>query len=103
MPVYNAPLRDLKFVYNELFDADDLQQLPGFEEATPDLVEAILEEAGKFCENELLPLNQVGDQEGCKFEDGKVTAPPGFKEAYDAFHENGYAALIAPPEYGGQG
>lgn len=103
MPVYNAPLRDLKFVYNELFNADDLQQLPGFEEATPDLVDAILEEAGKFCENELLPLNQVGDQEGCKFEDGKVTAPPGFKEAYDAFHENGYAALIAPPEYGGQG
>ncbi|CAA6826902.1 MAG: Acyl-CoA dehydrogenase (EC [uncultured Thiotrichaceae bacterium] len=103
MPIYNAPLRDLKFVYNELFDADDLQQLPGFEEATPDLVDAILEEAGKFCENELLPLNQVGDQEGCQFEDGKVTAPPGFKAAYDAFHENGYAGLIAPPEYGGQG
>ena len=103
MPVYNAPLRDLKFVYNELFNADDLQQLPGFEEATPDLVEAILEEAGKFCENELLPLNQVGDQEGCQFEDGKVTTPTGFKQAYDAFHENGYAALISPPEYGGQG
>ncbi|MEZ5478818.1 MAG: acyl-CoA dehydrogenase C-terminal domain-containing protein [Thiolinea sp.] len=103
MPIYNAPLRDLRFVYNELFDGSRLQALPGFDETTPDLVEAILEEAGRFCENELLPLNQVGDREGCRFDDGQVSVPTGFKQAYDAYYENGYGALTAPEEYGGQG
>lgn len=103
MPIYNAPLRDLRFVYNELFDSADLQQLDGFEEASPDLVEAVLEEAGRFCENEILPLNQSGDCEGCTFENGEVHVPNGFKQAYDAYYENGYGTITAPVEYGGQG
>nr|CAA6830225.1 MAG: Acyl-CoA dehydrogenase (EC [uncultured Thiotrichaceae bacterium] len=103
MPIYNAPLRDMRFVYSELFDGEDLQKLDGFEEASPDLVDAILEEAGRFCENEIFPLNQVGDQEGCTFNDGVVTVPTGFKQAYDDYYENGYGALTAPVEFGGQG
>ena len=103
MPTYKAPLRDLRFVYNELFDPTELQHLSGFEEVTPDLVEAILEEAGKFCENVLLPLNRSGDEIGVRFDNGQVITPPGLKEAYQAYSENGWGALTADPEYGGQG
>ena len=103
MPTYKAPLRDLRFVYNELFDPTELQNLPGFEEVTPDLVEAILEEAGKFCENVLLPINRSGDEIGVRFDNGQVITPPGLKEAYQAYSENGWGALTADPEYGGQG
>lgn len=103
MPTYKAPLRDLRFVYNELFDPIELQNLPGFEEVTPDLVEAILEEAGKFCENVLLPINRSGDEIGVRFDNGQVITPPGLKEAYQAYSENGWGALTADPEYGGQG
>ena len=103
MPTYKAPLRDLRFVYNELFDPTELQHLSGFEEVTPDLVEAILEEAGKFCENVLLPINRSGDEIGVRFDNGQVITPPGLKEAYQAYSENGWGALTADPEYGGQG
>jgi len=103
MPTYKAPLRDFRFVYQELFNAEDLQALPGFEEVSPDLVETIVEEAGKFCENVLQPLNQSGDAIGVKFENGQITTPPGWKEAYQAYAENGWGALTASPEYGGQG
>lgn len=103
MPIYKAPLRDLRFVYHELFNAEELQQLPGFEEVTSDLVDAILEEAGKFCENVLHPLNRPGDETGVRFENGQVFTPPGWKEAYQAYSENGWGALTASPEYGGQG
>ena len=103
MPTYKAPLRDLRFVYNELFDPTELQHLSGFEEVTPDLVEAILEEAGKFCENVLLPINRSGDEIGVRFDNGQVITPPGLKEAYQAYSENGWGALTADPDYGGQG
>ena len=103
MPTYKAPLRDLRFVYNELFNPAELQHLSGFEEVTPDLVEAILEEAGKFCENVLLPINRSGDEIGVRFDNGQVITPPGLKEAYQAYSENGWGALTADPEYGGQG
>jgi len=103
MASYKTPLRDMRFVYNELFDPKAIQALPGCEEVTPDLVDAILEEAGKFCEERLFPLNRSGDEEGCHFDNGKVTTPAGLKEAYQDFYEMGWGALAADPEYGGQG
>ena len=79
MPAYNAPLRDIRFVLNEVLRAEQLAELPGFADATPDVVDAILEEAAKFCSQELQPINHSGDEEGCHFEDGRVTTPQGFK------------------------
>ncbi len=104
MLTYRAPLDDIRFVLHELFDYEaTVASLPGFEEGTSDLVDAILEEGAKFCENELLPLNASGDEEGCTFENGVVRTPKGFKEAYDAFVQGGWAGLACDPEYGGQG
>lgn len=104
MPSYKAPIRDLQFVFHELHEADKtLGSLPGFEEVSPDLVDAILEEGGKICEELLHPLNQSGDQEGCRFNDGRVTTPNGFKEAYQTFIEGGWPSLAADPDLGGQG
>jgi len=104
MPSYKAPIRDLQFVFHELLEADEtLHSLPGFDEVSPDLVDAILEEGGKICEELLHPLNQSGDQEGCHFENGQVTTPKGFKEAYRTFIEGGWPSLAADPELGGQG
>ena len=67
MASYSAPLRDMRFVYNELFESSDITALPGYEDATPDLVDAVLEEAAKICQNELFPLNRTGDEEGCQW------------------------------------
>ncbi|MBI2253061.1 MAG: acyl-CoA dehydrogenase C-terminal domain-containing protein [Proteobacteria bacterium] len=104
MPAYKAPLRDIQFVLNELLQFENLpQQIPDFSEATPDLVATILEEAGKFCEEVLQPLNHPGDEEGCHYENGTVTTPKGFKEAYKTFIEGGWTSLPCDPEYGGQG
>ncbi len=104
MPIYNAPLRDMRFVLTEVFDYEnDVASLPGYEEASLDLVDAILEEAAKFCENELQPLNLSGDEEGCHYENGVVRTPKGFKEAYDKFREAGWTSLANDPKYGGQG
>ena len=82
MASYKTPLRDMRFVYGELFDLEAIQSLPGYEEVNSELVDAILEEAGRFCENRLHPLNRSGDEEGCHFKDGRVTTPKGIKEAY---------------------
>ncbi len=104
MVTYAAPLDDIRFVLNEVFDYQNtVASLPGYEEATPELIEAVLEEGAKFCENELLPLNQPGDEEGCLFENGVVRTPKGFKEAYKAFAEGGWTGLACDPAYGGQG
>ncbi|TXH39119.1 MAG: acyl-CoA dehydrogenase [Rhodospirillaceae bacterium] len=103
MPAYEAPLRDIRFVLNEVLRIDTFSNLPGFADATPDVVDAILEEAAKFCSGELQPLNQSGDEEGCHFDDGKVTTPKGFKEAYAKFAEAGWIGLPCDPAYGGQG
>ncbi|MCP4285558.1 MAG: acyl-CoA dehydrogenase [Gammaproteobacteria bacterium] len=104
MPSYKAPIRDLQFVYHELLNADQtLSTLPGFEETTSDLVDAILEEGAKLFEQKIQPLNQSGDKQGCSFTDGKVITPDGFKEAYLAYIEGGWCSLAADPELGGQG
>lgn len=104
MPVYNSPLENIRFVLHDVLDAQQVSQLPGYEEATADLMDQILEEGGKICEEVLFPLNQIGDTEGCtRHEDGSVTTPAGFKEAYKTFTEGGWAGLACDPEYGGMG
>ena len=100
---YAAPVKDMMFVLKELAGLDQVAQLPGYEEATSDVVEAILEEAAKFAGGVLAPLNFSGDQEGTKWNDKEVTMPAGFKEAYSQFAESGWTALDCRPEHGGQG
>ena len=104
MPVYKAPLDDMRFVLNDVLGYEAaVAGLEGYEEATPDLVDAILEEAAKLCENELLPLNLSGDAEGCHYENGVVRTPAGFREAYALYAESGWTGLTCDPAYGGQG
>ena len=103
MAVYKAPLKDINFVLNEVLDVSSLSKLPGYQDATPDTIQAILEEAAKLCENVLFPLNRTGDEEGCTYENGVVRTPKGFKDAYDKFREGGWTAMTCDPEYGGQG
>ena len=103
MPEYNAPLRDMRFVMDELLDMTGSYAAYGLEDATPDLVSAILEEGAKFTNQVLSPLNRTGDEEGCHIDNGVVTTPKGFKEAYQAYCENGWGSMTASPEYGGQG
>jgi alkylation response protein AidB-like acyl-CoA dehydrogenase len=104
MPEYKAPLRDINFVINEVLESEKLYQtLPGFEDATADLLNAIIEEGAKFAENELAPLNQVGDEQGCTWSEDGVKTPEGFSEAYRKYVENGWPALAASPMDGGQG
>ena len=103
MSAYAAPLKDMKFVVNELAGLAQIAKLPGCEDATPDTVDAILEEAGKFAAGVLDPLNWSGDQEGSQWKDGAVTTPKGFKQAYRQFVEGGWNALPLEPEWGGQG
>lgn len=103
MPVYSPPLDDIRFIMHELLDARTLADFPGYEDATPDVIDQVLEEAGKVCEEVLFPLNQSGDQEGCKFDNGEVKTPSGFKEAYDTFVEGGWPSLACDPEFGGMG
>ena len=103
MATYKAPLREMRFVLHEMLGVGELAKLPGYEDASPDIIDAILEEAAKICENELQPLNLSGDQEGCTYENGVVRTPKGFKEAYDTFTESGWTALSCDPKYGGQG
>lgn len=104
MPVYKAPLDNIRFVLHEVLGADQISALPGYEEATLDMMDSILEEGAKICEDVFFPLNQVGDSQGCtRHEDGSVTTPDGFKEAYDTFVEGGWTALACDPDFGGMG
>ena len=104
MPDYKAPVRDIRFVINEVLESEKLYEtLPGFEEATEDLMNAIVDEGARFTENVVAPLNRSGDEEGCHWSAEGVTTPKGFKEAYRQYVDNGWPALAVDAEYGGQG
>jgi alkylation response protein AidB-like acyl-CoA dehydrogenase len=104
MPTYKAPVEDVQFLLNDVFHIERYGNMPGFADASPDLIAAILEEAAKFSEEVLAPLNRIGDQEGCtRQDDGSVTTPTGFKEAYRQLVEGGWVGISVPTEYGGQG
>ncbi len=104
MTTYNAPLKDMQFVLNDVLQISKYSNLPGFSEASEDVVEAILEEGAKMASNVLHPINHSGDKEGCtRHEDGSVTTPKGFKEAYEIYKQGGWQGLSFDPEYGGQG
>ncbi len=103
MSTYAAPIRDMKFVVKELVGLDDIAALPGCEEVTPDLLDAVLEEAGKFATGVLDPLNVPGDRIGARLDKNAVTAVPGFKDAFRQFSEGGWTGLNCDPQYGGQG
>jgi len=104
MPIYDAPVDDVLFLLNDVFHLERYSNLPGFADASPDVVEAILGEAGKYCREVLLPLNRIGDTQGCtRHGDGRVTTPAGFKEAFQQYAEGGWMGISAPAEFGGQG
>jgi len=104
MPIYTAPTRDTRFVVNEMLDLASYGNLPGFENASADMIDTVINEAGKFCSEVLAPINQIGDEQGCtRHEDGSVTTPEGFKAAYDAYVESGWGTIAKPEEFGGQG
>lgn len=103
MPSYKAPTVDYQFLMHHVFDLESYNNLSPFKEASPDLIDAILEEAAKLTENVFQPLNQSGGEEGCKLENGTVLTPKGFKEAYDEYVKGGWQGMTGDPEYGGQG
>ena len=103
MSDYRAPVKDMRFVMDELAGFKALSQMPAYEEATPDVADAILDEAARFTSEVLAPLNRVGDKQGCRMNDNGVTTPPGWKEAYKAFCEAGWNGIVLPAEFGGQG
>lgn len=104
MPAYRAPIQDISFLLNNVFDADTLfASMPGTREVGSELTSAIIEEAGKIAEGLLAPINQSGDQQACHYDDGVVTTPDGFKDAYKAYAEGGWAGLTGEVAYGGQG
>jgi len=105
MSSYTAPLSDLRFGLHDVLKVESLFARLGFTDATADVVDAVLEEAGRFSASVLAPLNSVGDEIGCVLDQasGEVTTPPGFKQAYDQFVDGGWTGLTAAPELGGQG
>ncbi|WOR14633.1 acyl-CoA dehydrogenase C-terminal domain-containing protein [Hyphomonas sp. FCG-A18] len=103
MPRYDAPIRDMQFILHDVLQVQNYSNLPGFAEATPDVIDAILEESGKFAKDVLFPLNKIGDEQGCtRNPDGSVTTPDGFKDAYNQLVENGWPLLGKSEEMGGQ-
>jgi alkylation response protein AidB-like acyl-CoA dehydrogenase len=103
MSHYTAPVKDTRFLLYDVLDWNRLSSLPAFAEATPDLIDAVLEEGGRICADVFAPINKIGDEIGSVWNDKKVTAPPGFKDAYNLYRDGGWTTLSAEPEYGGQG
>lgn len=103
MPQYKAPIADFEFILNEVLQVENFKDVDGFQEVDSELVSALLTEGSKLCEEVLFPLNQSGDQEGVKLEDGKVTTPKGFKEAYQTYIQSGWCSFTCDKDYGGQG
>jgi alkylation response protein AidB-like acyl-CoA dehydrogenase len=103
MNEYRAPVKEMRFVMDELAGFKELSQLPGFEEATPDVADAILEEAARFTSEVIAPLNHLGDKQGCTLTANGVTTPPGWKAAYKQFCESGWNGIASPVDFGGQG
>jgi alkylation response protein AidB-like acyl-CoA dehydrogenase len=104
LPTYKAPVEEVLFLLNDVFQIARYNNLPGFSDASPDLLEAILSEAGKLAEEVVAPLNRSGDEQGCtRHDDGSVTTPKGFKEAYRQYADGGWMGISAPVEFGGQG
>ena len=104
MPIYDAPIRDMQFLLHDVLKLQNYSNLPGFADATPDVIDAFLEESGKWHREVLAPLNRVGDQEGCtRHDDASVTTPTGFKDAYQQYCESGFGSIAMDPNYGGQG
>ncbi|MCH4875919.1 acyl-CoA dehydrogenase [Pseudomonas sp. TMW22090] len=104
MSSYAAPVDDYNFLLNNVLDyAGLVLSLPGYEDFTPELIEAIISEGARLAENELAPLNRTGDEEGCVWDNGQVRTPRGFKAAFELYREGGWTGLVAAHEYGGQG
>ena len=103
MPTYRTPLEDMRFVLHDLLDVAQLGQLPGYEEVTQEVVDAVLSEGARLAETVLQPLNQSGDAAGCRFENGVVRTPQGFPDAYARYAAGGWPGLACEPAYGGQG
>ena len=102
MPIYTAPTQDMQFLLHDVLAVSE-QDIPGFDELDRDFTGAVLEEAGKVATEVLLPLNTVGDRQGCTLENGVVRTPEGFKAAFDVMKQGGWTAMDCDPEYGGQG
>ena len=101
---YKAPLEEMNFLIKEVFKIQDrLGDIKAFDDFDEELYSAVLEESAKFTENVLFPINRQGDEDGCHFDNGKVTTPKGFKEAYREYAQGGWQGVAGDPEYGGQG
>src|SRR5262245_45972111 len=103
MPVYKAPVRDFQFLLHEYLNLSQYKDVPGFADATPELMTPVLEDAAQLCQEVLVPLNQKGDEIGLKYDNGKVIMPDGFKQAYDTYVQGGWPSFTCDPAYGGQG
>ncbi|MDA0781526.1 MAG: acyl-CoA dehydrogenase C-terminal domain-containing protein [Rickettsiales bacterium] len=103
MPQYKAPVRDFEFVLKEWLNVSKYNDIQGFEEVDDNLITALLDQGAKLCEEVLFPINQSGDAEGVKFDNGKVTVPSGFKEAYQTYVQSGWTSFTCSPDFGGQG
>ncbi len=103
MPAFKAPLDDIRYLLHDVHDIGQLSKLPGFEDATPEMIDEVLAGGATFCEDVLFPINQSGDAEGVTLENGAVKTPSGFKDAYSRYAADGWTAVSADPNYGGQG